>query len=138
MDAKISEFIKENKIATLCVSDETPYCFIVFYTYMSDENILLFKSQMISKHAQILQKKPFISGSILPENNSLLQLKGLQFCGRTIENPSKHSISAAKAYYLKYPMGLAVPGIIWQVELTEAKLTDNSVHFGYKLNWKKE
>ncbi|HQQ95583.1 MAG TPA: hypothetical protein PLQ93_13595 [Bacteroidia bacterium] len=138
MDKTISEFISEHQIASLCVADTKPYCFIVFYTFMPEYNLLLFKSQLSTRHAQILQNKPFISGTILPDNNSLLKVKGLQFCGELTPHPALHALSANAKYYLTYPMGIAIPGQIWQVEIREAKLTDNGVHFGYKLNWKKE
>ena len=56
---------------------------------------------------------------------------------RFLDEKNEFIESLKKIYYKKYPFAVAFPGNIWGVELTSIKMTDNTLGFGKKIEWKK-
>lgn len=135
MKKKIADFIRDNKIATLCCSEkDTPYCFHCFYAFDEERHIIFFKSSAETLHSRILRNNPSISGSILPEKVELLALKGIQFSG-TILREVPSGLNPSSIYHKRFPVALAKPGEVWAIQLSKVKMTDNSHIFGQKLEW---
>lgn len=139
MQKGIIDFIKENKIATICCTDgdSTPHCFHCFYVLDEDNHLLFFKSSSQTKHSKLLANNPNIAGSILPDKIDLLSLKGIQFSGKIIYSEFPNNIKPDTFYHKKMPFALAKPGHVWCIELTKIKMTDNTKIFGKKLRWEK-
>lgn len=139
MQKRIIDFIQENKIATICCTDgnSIPQCFHCFYVYDETNNLLFFKSSSQTKHSGLLAENPFIAGSILPDKNEILSLKGIQLTGKVLYNQFPENINPDAIYHKKMPFALAKPGHVWCIELTSIKMTDNTKIFGKKLRWEK-
>ena len=134
---EISDFIKINKVATICCLNEegAPYCFNCFYTFQEKTHLLLFKSSANSYHSKLLSKNNQVAGTILPNKLELLSLKGIQFSGRILYDSFPEQILPTISYHIAYPAAIAKPGHVWCVALEIVKMTDNSQVFGKKIGW---
>ncbi|WP_017257735.1 PNPOx family protein [Pedobacter arcticus] len=139
MKKDLTEFIDENKIATICYLDVQgkPYCFNCFYAFEPTQKLLFFKSSANTLHAQSLKINAEISGTILPSKSNILALKGLQFTGVVLYDDFPLTVSPASYYHQRNPMTLAKAGEVWCIQLTKAKMTDSTRVFGEKLVWEK-
>lgn len=139
MKKELTDFIHDNKIATICCldSDNKPYCFNCFYVFEPVEKLLFFKSSDSTFHSQSLKVNAEISGTILPSKANILALKGLQFSGYVLYDNFPLNISPASYYHQRNPMALAKSGEVWCIQITKAKMTDSTKVFGEKLVWEK-
>jgi uncharacterized protein len=139
MKKEISQFLKDNKIATIACVDNfsKPYCFNCFYVYDDKNHFLFFKSSLNTYHAKLLSRNPNISGSILPDKMDYLALKGIQFTGTLITSNLPNQINPEVYYHKKLPFALAKPGHVWFIQLETIKMTDNTNIFGKKLVWER-
>ena len=138
IEQEITEFIAANKVATICCCiGDVPYCFNALYTVFDRQGAIVFKSSANTKHGDILTQNNKVAGTILPDNFEPEAIRGIQFDGVAYEEDEDSLTPAASAYYLKYPIAMAMPGKIWIIEFQSVKFTDNSKGFGYKRSWKK-
>jgi uncharacterized protein len=140
MNEAIINFIKKQRVATVCCVDEdgNPYCFSCFYVFDKSAYFLYFKTSTSSHHSSLLEKSPAVAGTIQPDKLNPLSIKGIQFQGKIFE-PDEVTISTAKAFYnYRFPFAVVMPGEVMIIELREIKMTDNSAGFGKKILWKKE
>lgn len=133
---KIVDFLKNNRVATICFIDEknTPYCFSCFFVFKEETAILVFKSSQGTSHEKNTKAATKISGTILPEQLDFLKIKGVQFSGKTL-NENEIDSTLSSSYYKKYPFGRLMGGYIWAVKLEFIKFTDNTLTFGHKTLW---
>lgn len=138
MDKAIIDFINECKVATVCgSSDERPYCFNCYYSFIEDEALLVYKSSFGTTHEKVLELNANIAGTIIPEQIDLTTLRGVQFEGILMKESIDIAMKASSSYYLRFPFAMAVPGKIYVIELKKIKFTDNARGFGYKQHWEK-
>ena len=138
IEKSIAEFIRVNQVLTLaCSLNDEPYCFNAFYAFVEHEGLIVFKSNLDTRHAEILQLNSKVSGTVIPEKIELMSLKGLQFTGEILPLINNFSTAAASAYYFRFPFAMAIPGQLWVVRLDWAKLTDNGKGFGHKEKWQR-
>jgi uncharacterized protein YhbP (UPF0306 family) len=139
MDKRISNFIEQQKTATICCLDESndPYCFTVFFVFDKTEKRLLFKSSGSANHSKWLLRKKAVAGTILPDKLDLLAIRGVQFVG-CMMNSVDPSGTAWSQYHKKLPLAIAMPGEVWTIQLESIKLTDNSFGIGRKILWNRE
>jgi hypothetical protein len=138
MEQSIQDFIKECKVATVCVTDgEQPYCFNCYYSFIEREVFLVYKSSYGTQHEKLLEKNARVAGTIIPEQIDLTTLRGVQFEGEVLKDSFDISMKASAAYYLKFPFAMAVPGKIYVISLDKIKFTDNAKGFGFKQHWEK-
>jgi len=140
LDKPIIHYLEEQTCATVCCVDANgfPWCFSCFYAVDAKNNLLIFKSSAGSLHTQILNGNPIIAGTILPDKLNKLQIKGLQFNGKIIDENDPLFENAAKIYLKRHPVSLAISGNIYIIRLDQVKFTNNALGFGKKINWKRE
>lgn len=140
MDADILKFIKKQTCATIATAGEKgePYCFHVFYVIDADNMRLYYKTSNESYHALLMMKNTKIAGAILPDKLNKLMIKGIQFEGVVLHEEDPVVKNASSYYHKKNPLGLAVPGTIWVLQIDHIKMTDNTKGFGTKLHWYRE
>ena len=83
---RITNFISESKIATICCTDleGVPYCFNCFYVFDEKNQLLFFKSSVETSHSKLLFQNAVVAGTILPQKLEFLALKGVQFTGAVL------------------------------------------------------
>jgi uncharacterized protein YhbP (UPF0306 family) len=134
---KLVNFLQENKVSTVCFTDQenNPYCINCFYAFDEEHHILIFKSSIGTTHQKLTKPTACVSGTILPNVIDTLKLKGMQFTGKIIENEVIDKLQLNSKYLKKYPMSIAVMGYEWAVRLDFLKFTDNTLGFGNKTIW---
>lgn len=139
IDKKIVEFINKHHVLILATSNNNqPYCCNCFYTYLEDENVLIFTSDNETKHIQDVKEQNYVGGSIVLETNIIGKIQGIQFNG-TISEPKNDLLKKAKKKFLKrFPYAALMDTTLWVVKLNFIKMTDNRLGFGKKLIWKDE
>lgn len=136
---RIWKFISECEVFTLAtVYQDQPYCTPCFYAFDEIDQLLIFKSNMETKHVQDLLKNPTVAGSIVPKKLTIGQVKGIQFTGiaqRVQQGICTDPLKLEQIYYGRLPIARTVDGELWFITLETAKLTDSKLGFGKKLKW---
>jgi uncharacterized protein YhbP (UPF0306 family) len=136
LDIKIVKFIKKHHVLTLATSIAgKPWCANCFYAYLEQENILIFTSDMDTRHIKEAADNPKVAGSIVLETKIIGKIQGIQF-----EGVLKFSEcdEYKKCYLKRFPFAILTNTPIWFVDLEHLKLTDNRLGFGKKIIWKKD
>jgi uncharacterized protein YhbP (UPF0306 family) len=105
-----------------------------FYAFLEKESSFVFASDKKTRHMQNIAKNPLVSATIALETKEVGLIQGLQFEGRV----KKASLKAKKTYLLAYPFAAALMPSLWEIEVTYAKLTDNHLGFGKKMEWRRD
>lgn len=137
MNERIVDFIKHQRVATVCSVDEenNPYCFSCFYAYDEEKQLLYFKSGASAYHSQALLNNPVVAGTIQQDKLNSLAIKGIQFTGRILDPRTDICLGAEAIYHKRFPFALAMPGEMWTIQPEVIKMTDNTLSFGKKLHW---
>jgi len=139
LDKKIIEFINEHHVFTLATSvDDEPWCANAFYVYLEEENMLVFTSDMDTRHIRDTAHNIFVAGSIVLETSIIGKIQGIQFQG--IISPLNGDLleKCKKAYLKRFPVAMLMKTTLWGLDLNHVKFTDNRLGFGKKLIWKKD
>ena len=137
INTEIPDLITSNKTATICCSlNDKPYCFNCFYSFLEEENCIVFKSSESTKHIKILSENNQIAGTIIPPEISMAKIVGIQFEGILVEKDTI-GLKATKSYYLRYPFAVTVPGKLWIIELHAIKYTNTTNGIKHKLEWER-
>ncbi len=137
MDKAIIEFLQNQSCATVCCTDEAgkPYCFCCFYAFDNSNGILYFKSSANSQHVVLMQKNPFVAGTVLPDRLNKLLVKGIQFEAEVLDNLAPGVHEGMQNYFRKHPVALLMQGELWALQLNHIKMTDSTFGFGKKIIW---
>ncbi|MDR1007528.1 MAG: pyridoxamine 5'-phosphate oxidase family protein [Campylobacteraceae bacterium] len=131
MGEEFESFIGKHHILNLCTCcDSLSWSSSCFYAF--NGNCFIFASDKKTRHMQNIAKNPFVSGTIALETKEVGLIQGLQFEGSV----KKASISSKKFYFKIYPFARALFPMLWEIDISYAKLTDNRLGFGKKLEWK--
>lgn len=137
IDKRIIEFINDHHVLTLATSiDNSPYCANCFYVYLEEKNMLVFTSDMETKHVQDVIQNPLVAGSIVLETNIVGKIRGLQFCGHMYKPNEELHKKVKKRYLKRFPVAMLMKTTLWVIDLTFLKYTDNRLGFGKKIIWK--
>lgn len=138
MDKRMSSFIQEQKNLTFCTAvNNEPYCANCFYAFISEENVLVFKSSDTTQHILNALANNSVAGTIVPDLRKVGEIKGVQFAGEFSAASGDMLARAKTSYYTKNPMALVMKGELWCIRLTSVKFTDNTLGFGSKLSWER-
>lgn len=120
------------------VSSAGAYCANLFYSYMADENMFVFTTDLATRHGAEMATDDRVAASIVLETRTVGKIQGLQICG-TVRQPTGDELKKAKkAYVGKYPYSALAELTLWVLSPDSMKLTDNRLGFGKKLYWSKE
>lgn len=139
MNKTIIQFLSEQNCASICCIDEEgkPYCFSCFYVFSKDEGLIYFKSSANSHHARLMNKNPFVAGTVLPDKLNKLTTKGIQFEALVLDTGLQKVKKDVSSYFRKHPAALVMPGEIWALQIEHLKMTDSTLGFGKKIIWKR-
>ena len=99
---------------------------------------LVFKSKDETNHIKQALQNPNVAGTVLPDKLVKAKIQGIQFSGMLIEMNADSVKQAEDVYYKRFPFARVFNGALWSIELTEIKMTDNTLGFAKKLEWKRE
>jgi len=135
-DKRIIDFIKEHHVLTLATStDNKAYCANCFYTYIEDENVFVFTSDIGTKHAQDALENEYVAASIVLETKTVGKIQGIQMTGK-MYRPENELLKKSKKAYLKvFPYAALMKTTLWVLQPQFIKMTHNTLGFGKKLIW---
>jgi uncharacterized protein YhbP (UPF0306 family) len=134
MNQEFIAFIKEHHVLNISsCEDGKTWTASCFYAFLEADGAFVFASDKKTRHMQNIAQNPFVSGTIALETKEVGLIQGLQFEGKV----KKASLKAKKKYLFSYPFAAALIPSLWQIEITYAKLTDNRLGFGRKLEFRK-
>lgn len=131
---KIAAFLAKHHLLSLAtVADNTPQSASLFYAYDAENVGFIVASDMKTEHIRNVLANDQVSGTVALETDVVGKIEGIQFKGymRAI------SQEEGALYFKKFPYAKVMNPQLWQIELTDAKLTDNRLGFGKKLYWQR-
>lgn len=140
MNDKILTFLEKQTAASICCVNEInePYSFSCFFAFNGKENLLYYKSNPSAYHSKILMQNPKVSGTIMPDKLNKLAVKGIQFTGVVLAENDPLCLDAFKKYHSRFPLAIAVPGVVSVIQLNQLKMTDNVPGIFKKHLWQRE
>jgi uncharacterized protein YhbP (UPF0306 family) len=137
-DKRVIEFFTKHHVLTLatCV-DNVPWCANCFYTYLEEENALVFTSDNDTRHIKEATNNNHVSGSVVLETSVVGKIRGIQFSGILEPSEGKLGTKAKKAYLKQFPYAMLMKTTLWVLKLDYIKMTDNRLGFGKKLIWER-
>lgn len=139
INRRIIRFFRKHHVLTIATSvNGEPWCANCFYTYLEDENALIFTTGHETRHGREFLQNSLVSGSVVLETRIIGKISGIQFQG-TVSEPEGRLAEEAKDSYLKrFPIAMLMETTLWIVHLSHIKMTDNRLGFGKKIIWKKD
>ena len=139
MNDNILSFLKKQTAASICCINELnePNSFSVFVAFNSTEKLLYLKSPATAYHSKVLMQSPKVSGTIMPDKLNKLAIKGIQFTGEMLTEEDPVCRDASKRDYSKFPVALAIPGVVWTIQLTQVRMVDNFPGRFKKYSWER-
>ena len=140
MNDKIIDFLKKQTSASIsCVNEQNEsYSFSCFFAFNSKDGLLYYKSAASSYHSRIISLNPKVSGTIMPDKLNKLAIKGIQFAGEILAENDPLCKNASDNYYHKFPVGIAIPGVVYTIRFNQLKMTNNVIGILEKLSWQRE
>lgn len=129
-------FIRKHHVLTLAVAcNSDVWVSHCFYAYDAILNRFVFTSDDNTRHVEMIVQNNRVSAGIALETKVVGNIQGIQISGR-IEKPEGDDYEKAKKTYLKrFPYAILVKTSFWVLYPQYAKMTDNRLGFGKKLNW---
>ncbi len=136
IEKRMVDFFKAHHVLTLatCTNSE-PYCANCFYTYIENNNYLVFSSDEDTKHITDVLKNNLVAASVVLETKTIGKIQGLQIKGKLIEAKDNELKLANKAYLAQFPFAILKSTKLWILKISYIKMTDNRLGFGKKLIW---
>jgi len=137
IDSRIIRFLKRHHVLTVATTiNNEPWCASCFYVYLADENLIVFTTDMDTRHGQEFVKNPVVAGAVALETRVIGKIRGVQFQG-LVSEPEGDLVERANTAYLKrFPVALLMETHLWVIKPTILKMTDNRLGFGKKLIWR--
>lgn len=135
----ISRYLKKLHVMTLCAGENSElWCASCFYVY--DERLAAFylMTELQTRHGEIMLRLPQVAGTVSGQPKSVMLIKGVQFRARAVPLDGDEALRARALYNARFPVARASQAPIWRLDLTELKMTDNTLGFGKKRNWRRE
>ena len=101
------------------------------YCYDAERNLLIFTSDMATRHAQQMARNPCVAASVVLETKVVGRVQGLQLCGKA----ERADEAARRAYLKRFPYAVLAELTLWAIAPDFMKFTDNTLGFGKKLIW---
>jgi hypothetical protein len=139
IDQRIIKFLKKHHVLTVATSvNNEAWCANCFYTYLENDNLLVFTTSEDTRHGKEFMENSFVAGSVVLETTIVGKIQGIQFQG-IIYKPAGEELDKVKSRYLKrFPIAALMDTNIWAIKPTYIKMTDNRFGFGKKLIWTAE
>src|ERR1035437_8610199 len=136
VDSRVIRFFRKHHVLTIATTVKNePWCANCFYVYLEEQNVLVFTTDLGTRHGKEFAENPLVAGSVVLETIVFGKIRGIQFQGEVSE-PEGELLSKARSVYLKrFPPAALMDTHLWIVHLTNIKMTDNRLGFGKKIVW---
>lgn len=134
----ICHYLDTKHVLSLCTSAEhSLWCASLFYSFHQQHMAFQIMTDKQSLHSIQMLQNPHIAGTVSDQYDLVEQIKGIQYRG-TIQLLHGDEEALAREHYChRFPVAKNMPAPVWSIQLSEIKMTDNSLGFGHKLYWKR-
>ncbi|MEC5320526.1 YhbP family protein [Brenneria populi subsp. brevivirga] len=134
----ISRYLKKQHVLTLCAGENSDlWCASCFYTYDESQAAFYVMTEADTRHGALMSRQPQIAGTVSGQPKNVMLIKGVQFRARALRLEGEEERQARAHYNRRFPIARAAHAPIWRLQLTELKMTDNSLGFGKKHHWRR-
>ncbi|PWC20184.1 hypothetical protein DDT52_09960 [Brenneria roseae subsp. roseae] len=134
----ISRYLKKLHVLTLCVGDNSDlWCASCFYTYDQQQVAFYLMTELHTRHGELMRRQPRVAGTVSGQPKSVMLIKGVQFQARAELLQGEDEQQARAHYNSRFPIARSVKAPVWRLQLTELKMTDNTLGFGKKRHWQR-
>ncbi|MDO4626666.1 MAG: pyridoxamine 5'-phosphate oxidase family protein [Pasteurellaceae bacterium] len=139
MQQNIVKFLQQKHIVILATfADNDYWSAICYYAFDEQQQRLLIRSNLDTRHAQLMLKNPHVTGSIIHDTQTVAKLQGIQFNAEVTLLNGEEKKQALALYHSRFPYARVMKSPIWHILLNEVKFTDNTLGFGKKTLWQRE
>lgn len=130
----VETFLGKHHLLSLATSGERLWCASIFFAYDTKEIAFIVASDPDTEHMRNVLQNTSVAGTVGLETSLVGKIQGIQFAGIMV--PAEES--ACKELYLnRFPYARIMNPTLWKIQLSEIKMTDNTLGFGKKLSWKR-
>ncbi|REF25874.1 hypothetical protein BDD26_0417 [Xenorhabdus cabanillasii] len=134
----ICQYLAEQHVFTICTSsNQDLWCANCFYAFDVDKMALWFMTEPDTRHGKMMQENAVVAGTIAGQIHNVSQIRGIQFRGEVVPLTGKDETVARASYCHRFPIAITAKSPIWQLNLNEIKMVDNTLGFGKKLHWRR-
>ncbi|CCW29158.1 conserved hypothetical protein [Xenorhabdus nematophila F1] len=134
----IQRYLAKQHVFTLCTySTQDFWCASCFYVFDADSMAFWFMTETDTRHGHLMQKNPVVAGTVAGQTRNIAKIKGIQFRGEVIRLTGEDEAVARARYCRRFPVALTAKSPVWQLNLNEIKMVDNTLGFGKKWYWQR-
>ncbi|WP_034943727.1 YhbP family protein [Erwinia oleae] len=133
----ISRYLKKQHVLSVCGGDPL-WCANCFYVFDAQRVAFWLMTDTDTRHGEQMLKHAQVAGTVSGQPKSVMLIKGVQYAGRISLLEGDAAQVARQAYIRRFPVALKASAPLWEIRLSELKMTDNTLGFGSKLRWARE
>lgn len=135
----ISRWLNKQHVLTYCVGgNEDLWCANAFYYYDPQRIAFYLLTEAHSRHGKLIGKGAPVAGTVNGQPKNVALIRGVQFRGNIRMLEESEAASVRNFYYKRFPVARIMTAPVWEIQLDELKMTDNTLGFGKKLSWLRE
>ncbi|MBT9432794.1 YhbP family protein [Candidatus Sodalis endolongispinus] len=141
MDDQLAAICRKQHVLTLCAGNmDDLWCANCFYVFHAPAMALWLLTSNQTRHGELMRQNARVAGTIARQQKTVALIKGVQYRGIITCLEGEAERQARGCYYHRFPLAKAIssPSPLWQLNLLEVKMTDNTLGFGKKLRWQRE
>lgn len=133
---KIWSFIDKNHVISLTAySKGKLWSANLFYAHDMVNKCLWIMTSGDTEHGKLMKENWMVTGTISDQESNVLLLRGIQYIGNIEICEDKAGLIC---YQKRFPVAKLHKETLWKLTFCRLKYTNNTLGFGYKLNWNKE
>ncbi|WON77339.1 YhbP family protein [Serratia sp. UGAL515B_01] len=134
----IIRFLNKQHVLTLCASNGMDmWCASCFYVFDAERMALWLMTESHTRHGELMRQNSAVVGTVAPQPKTVALIKGVQYAGKIRQLEGDDALLAGTRYCKRFPVAKVMKAPIWQIDLQEVKMTDNTLGFGKKLHWRR-
>ncbi|MBB1580321.1 YhbP family protein [Serratia sp. OS31] len=132
----IVHFLSKQHVLTLCAGNGMDmWCANCFYVFDAERMALWVMTETHTRHGELMLQNAGVVGTIAPKPKTIALIRGIQYRAQaTMLNGEQEALARAR-YCKRFPIAKMMKAPVWQLDLQEVKMTDNTLGFGKKLHW---
>ncbi len=129
-------YLKKQHVLSVCASAEGElWCANCFYLFDEKRMAFWLMSDTQTRHGELMLRNARVAGTINGQPKRVALLRGVQYQGNIHLSDDAQALTA---YQRRFPVAKKVVAPLWQLKISELKMTDNTLGFGSKIIWQRE
>lgn len=133
----ISHYLQKQHVLSVCAGKPV-WCANCFYIFNPQKRVFWIMTEQDTRHGALFASDPQVAGTVSGQTKTVLLIRGVQYSGRIRRLGGEEHEQAREAYVKRFPVAMKVSAPLWEIQLEELKMTDNTLGFGKKRHWRRE